>query len=659
MTDGALTEETIATIVQKSSKDRQDLELVLLLLKNGYLNEKYYYNISIFHEVDGVNSFGDYLFELGVMKGEEMDWDTNLKNPQALIDTLDLHYFSTPSIKNHALCSELLQHPESEKAKEFWSLIAQKHRKNYEFMDSCLNYDGIKNKAGEFFGRIVSANQNYMRELIETSRAEEGWTRSFVEKQLGLYIAWALKQDGGIALDQVVKEYIEETATIPCLLQENGIRSSEDMYSFVKVFSLRFKVLDCDEAKKTGFLDIVIAEGAYAIDGAMIMNLLKASGTEVGDYQTKNYSVIRGCGIKPVIDYVGAEFSNYLDKVYLRLEATQEDSEESILHVLNRDDLSDDDKEHFIKKQSTNGRIRSAKQLQSDASLALCVRLDWIVPSWSNAVEIWNRNKDDRSLFWLYANRPSTYTVLAEKSSRGVEWEKDAFWAKRFAEANQLTDEAMNSLLAGMTRGIIEDYSGANATPKRIEYLVRGNRIKYSVSLYRSLRSLGNDSHITLAACFIKDFCETMESGLANADDVQKLLASEHLHRRNMPLLVNTLKDIIASRDDLAGHVAEKVNSGNYNHLDENVLDAIVEHVTPESLQCKIIQHIGGRPDEIRDRLKRMPEPYSKLGEFGCHPQIFKWDGLEAFIIFLKEKGIVSSTSEKENGKIQVNTTQS
>ena len=659
MAEGTLPEETITAIVQKSSKDRQDVELVLLLLKNGYLNEKYYYNISIFHEVDGVNSFEDYLFELGVMKGKEMDWDTNIKNPRALIDTLDLHYFSTQAIKNYSLCGELLQHPESEKAKEFWRLIAQKDRNNYEFVDGCLKHETIKNKGCEFFGRIMSANQNYMRELIETSGAEEGWPRSFVERQLGLYVAWALRQKGGIVLDNAVKEYIEGTEAMPRLLQENDIHSAESMNSFVRTFGLKFKTLDCDEAKTTGFLDVVIAECSFAIDGEMIMNLLKASGAEIGEFQTKNYSVIRGCGIPSVAEYVDAEFSSYLDNVYLRLESIQEDSEAIVLHVLNRDELSDDDKQRFIKKQSNKGRISDAKSIKSETALALCVKLDWVVPSWSNAVEIWNRNKDDKSLFWLFANRPSTHTVLAEKNSRGMEWAKDEFWAKRFAEANQLTDEAMNSLLAGMSKGVIENYSGANATPKRIEYLVRGNRIKYSVALYRSLRNLGNDSHITLAAMFIKDFCETMESGLSDADDVQKLLASEYLHRRNMPLLVNTLKGIITSRDDLAGQVAGMVNPGNYNQLDEEVLDAIVEHVTPESLQCKIIQHIGGSSEEIRDRLKRLSEPYRKLGEFGCHPQISKWDGLESFVEFLKEKGIVSSASEKEKGKIQMNTTQS
>ena len=54
-----------------------------------------------------------------------------------------------------------------------------------------------------------------------------------------------------------------------------------------------------------------------------------------------------------------------------------------------------------------------------------------------------------------------------------------------------------------------------------------------------------------------------------------------------------------------------------------------------------------------------MSEPYNKLGEIGCHPQISKWDGVEAFIEFLQGKSIVSSTSEKPGGKIQVNTTQS
>ena len=99
------------------------------------------------------------------------------------------------------------------------------------------------------------------------------------------------------------------------------------------------------------------------------------------------------------------------------------------------------------------------------------------------------------------------------------------------------------------------------------------------------------------------------------------------------------------------------INNGNYSEIDEAVLDSVVELATPQSLQCKIVMHIGGNADEIRGRLRRMGEPYNKIGEPGNRPQIVKWDGVEAFLEFLKRYGIVSSTSEKPDGKIQVNIT--
>ena len=126
-----------------------------------------------------------------------------------------------------------------------------------------------------------------------------------------------------------------------------------------------------------------------------------------------------------------------------------------------------------------------------------------------------------------------------------------------------------------------------------------------------------------------------------------------------MPMAVNTVKEIVLANEDLIADVALYVNVGNYMQFDESILDAIIEKLSLVSLQCKIIRHLGGGEDEIRNRLRRMAEPYNKLGELGCHPQISKWDGVEDFIEFLKGKGVVSSMSEKSDGKIQVNTTHS
>ena len=659
MVESVLKDDEIKAIIHESSKDRQDAELVILLLKNGYLNEKYYYNISIFHEVDGVNSIQDYLFEVGVTRGDDADWKTKLKNPRALIESLELHYFSSPSMLNYDICRELLANPGSEKAKEFWQLISRKDLRSYEFVDGYLAEEARGDDSIKLFDCIMSANQNYMAELIETSVSGDGWPRQFVEKQLGLYVAWAMRQGKAVAPSNIVKKYVEQTAAMPQLLRDNGIGDAETMTAFVRRFDLKFEVLDFKLAQETSFIDVVISECAYVIDAGMLKGLLSAKGVDVNDFETKNYSVIRSCGIKPIVEYVDKEFKIYLDNVQSRLESQQEDSIENIALVLNHDDLSEEDITRFVAKQSQQGRIDDAKKLLSDRALALCIRLKWLTPTWHNAAEVWNRIDDGKSLFWEYVNDVDCYSALSRKNSRSIAWEEDEKWARRFAEEKQLSDEAMDGLLSGMSKGVISKYSGANATPKRIELLAKGNRIRYSNELYHSLRDIGNDSHIVYAAMFVKEFCNEYSDSMANRDDVKKLFESGRISRRNMPMAVNTVKEIVLANEDLIADVALYVNVGNYMQFDESILDAIIEKLSLVSLQCKIIQYLGGSADETRNRLRRMAEPYNKLGEFGCHPQISKWDGVEDFIEFLKGKGIVSSMSEKPDGKIQVNTTHS
>ena len=258
---------------------------------------------------------------------------------------------------------------------------------------------------------------------------------------------------------------------MPQLLRDNGIGDAETMAAFVRQFDLKFGMINFKLAQETSFIDVVISECAYVIDVGMLKGLLSAKGVDVNDFETKNYSVIRSCGIKPIVEYVDKEFKTYLDSVYSQLDSQQEDSIESITSVLNRDDLNEEDITRFVAKQSQQGRIDDAKKLLSDRALALCIRLKWLTPTWHNAAEVWNRIDDGKSLFWEYVNDVDCYSALSQKNSRSIAWEEDEKWAKRFAEEKQLSDEAMDGLLSGMSKGVISKYSGANATPKRIECL--------------------------------------------------------------------------------------------------------------------------------------------------------------------------------------------
>jgi hypothetical protein len=497
-----------------------------------------------------------------------------------------------------------------------------------------------------------------MEELITTSFVEEGWPRSFVEKQLGLYLAWAMRQEQAIRPTKATVAYIEETESIPCLLQENGIDDAETMTALVNMFGLKFKKLDFGTAKEIGLIDVIVAENAYAIEGKTIEGLLQIKDVPIEEFENKNYTLINNCGINSMVSYIDSNFSAYLDGLYTKLEADQSDNVAVIVKVLNRDDISDDDKIRFIKKQTQQGRIDDASKLKTDSALVLAVKANWILPSWGNAAAIWNRNNDKSlDVFWDYVNTPSCYQTLAKKNSRGVAWTKDESWGKIFAEEKKLSDEAMSSLLAGMDKGIISSYAGKNATPSRIERLIRGGRIKFSKKLYIALRDIDNGSHIALVAMCIKDFCGEYEDGLINKDDARQMLSLELFDQQYLPLVANTLKHLIVDSEELATDIAGKINISNFAEIDESVLDSALSFITPDSLQCKVIQHIGGNADNIRERLRRMSEPYKKLGELGARPHVKQWEGVNSFIEFLKSKGVVSSTSERPDGTIQANTT--
>lgn len=634
----------------------QEHDLLVALVRGGYINERYRHYISMFYDVEGASSRKDFYFETSVAKGEESDWCWELENVNDVIENIDIHYFAKNSILNYALCDALLKCPELDKTKAFFGLLASGGRKAYEFIDGFLKGSWSAREKCSLLNAAFAINPNYVVELISFSTEGEGLSREVVECQLGYYISWVLRSGVNTNIADEVRKFIEDTANVVDILKVQGIVTPEDQAAFVKKFGVKFCVLDFDSAKESGFLDVVISFNAYTINDYMLKGVLAAKGEAIEGFDRQSWTLVHKSKIFDLVNYVKAEFPQYLKHVYLKQSPIQEDSEDAALSVLNREDVTDEDKKLFLSKQWSKSQVSDAKAIKSAEALKLCVDSDWILPSWNNAAEIWNRNKDSHALFWKYVGREKCYEKLSQKRSRGIEWKDDERWARSFAESNELSDDAVVALLRGMNKGIIVSYTGQNATPVRIQRFVKAGRIQYSSTLFQQLKAVENDSHIAFAALLVKDFCAEFDEGLIDVSDAIKLLKSDCLNRRNVPLLANTLRRFITMNDNVATAVAQLLNEGNYRDVDEGVLDATLASLTPESLQCKVIQHLAGTTDAIRERLGKMKDPYSRLAGSGCRPELPFWNGLPEFLEFLEKVGIVSSIDPPKDGKIQVNT---
>lgn len=653
---GDISDEMIVGIIPSEYNKWQDQELFAVLVRGGYINERYRYYISMFYDVKGASSRKDFYFEVAVAKGVESEWGLKLESVTDVVENIDVSYYAKPSILNYDLCSALLEQPELDKAKAFFGLLASGGRKAYEFIDGFLKESYSAQKKSTLLNAIFTTGPNYVKVLIAFSSEGEGLPREVVERQLGYYISWVLRRGANTSIADEVLKFIENTENIADILKAQGVGTHEEQVAFVKKFGVKFCVLDFNSAKESGFLDVVISSNAYTINDYMLKGVLSAKGESIEGFDRQSWTLVYKSKILDLVNYVKVEFPQYLKHVYLKQNPIQEDSEDAALSVLNRDDIADDDKKLFLSKQWGKSRVSNTKSIKSLEALKLCVDTDWILPSWNNAVDVWNRNKDDHTLFWKYVGRQECYKKLSQKGSRGIEWKEDEWWAKSFAESNELSDDAVVALLQGMDKGVLSSYTGQNATPDRIQRLVKSGRIQYSSTLFKQLKAIENDSHIVFAALLVRDFCAEYNEGLIDAGDAIKLLKCDCLNRRNVPLLANTLRRLITTNENVATATARLLNEGNYRDVDEGVLDAALSSLVPESLQCKVIQRLAGTTDDIRERLGKMKDPYSRLAGSGCRPELQFWNGLIEFLEFLERVGVVSTIDPPKNGKVQVNT---
>lgn len=653
MVDGLIEEDHVKKDLLKDYKNWQDQELFIVLFRNGYVNERYHDYISIFYEVEGASSRGDYYFEVGVTRGREVDWTTEVIKPSEVIENLDAKYFTTPAIRNFSICTELLNGEYGGKADEFFNATAKKDRRNYEFVNEYLKTLKDGSIANKLFARLVGCNENYISELIGFARGEATWSRDFVEKQLGLFIVWAMKQGRPVTLSASVREFIEETATMPQLLQRNGIVGVDALTDFVVKFNLKFKKLDCAAARETGLLGVVLSQKAYVFEHDLLKGILEAEGVDVTDFDKKNYSVI--CRHAAVSEYVDAGFSIYLNAVYLKLKEQQEDDVDNVAKVIGWDELKDEDKDAFLEKQQGGSKIDDVRKLSSAKALVYAIKANWIVPTWANVLKIWNRrNEEEVSPFDFVGREENVAELAKEKCPRT--WDEVRELAKAIVESGALPGDAIEKLLLALPSGVIEGYIGAGASPAIVEYLLRQRRVKYSTEFYQNLYATDNDSHVVLAAMCPKEFCADREEHVTEGEDVGKILESKLLSKGAWVSVVNVFESWIVKDSDLIKCVARGVDSANYKEIKTSILDVCLEFIDPVPLQCKVIQRLGGETEEIRARLGKMDEPYKQFSLPLKRPLLEPWDGLTTFLTFLQDKQIVTKF-EEEDGKIRVSTT--
>ncbi len=652
---GLVDKGTIRRCVSETSSeiDDEDVHLLLRLIAGGYIDEQYKYYISIFHGNEASRTRRDYFYEIDAMQGKEATIDLELDNPREVIKNLPLRVFETKAILNLSLFKELVQQ-KGEKYEAVIKLLATEDWDCCGFLSTFLGEeDSPLPPRMQVYRDIESANRKYVEHMLDLYWPDQS-PRGTLYSLVGFYLRRYL-EDGEGALNPSVKRFLEEDAKVRKVLGPAGLETPEAFTQLINKAQLCFSTVDTIKINNEALCKIADNLCAYRLD---LYNIERVVGVEHREaLQRANLSTIIDCGNTTLRKYVQDNFESYVDNVYDKLECQQQEKTECVLEVLNRPDLPTNTKKRFLDKQDKHFEIKNVQDIQAQDAVQLVLYGNFLSVSWENIVNAGIVLGSAEKVV-SFVSAPAISDCLANMKC-DLPWGRVYNVAKALAESNELADEALDKLLRQLPQGLIVDYQGTTATPLRVQLLVKSRRISFSTELYNRLKSSGTGSQTTLAALDFKEMDKALEKEEISPMDIEvvDLFNSGLLSSASERIAFLRFADQIAKEEDLAATVANHISSYNYKKLPIPVLDACVEYVTPLSLQCKIIQHLGGSADEIRERLKKMEEPYRKLGELGCHPQIRKWDGMDSFLDFLKDNNIVSSVGDGNDGRIQVHTT--
>ena len=652
--EGLLDENTIKEKLDHSSTiSDSDVRLLLRLVAGGYIDEQYKYYISIFHGSEASRTRRDYFYEIDAMQGKEATIDLELDNPREVIKNLPLRVFETKAILNLSLFKELVQQ-KGEKYEAVIKLLATEDWDCCGFLSTFLGEeDSPLPPRMQVYRDIESANRKYVEHMLDLYWPDQS-PRGTLYSLVGFYLRQYLENGEG-ALNPSVKRFLEEDAKVRKVLGPAGLETPEAFKQLINKAHLRFSTVDTIKINNEALCIIADDLCAYRLD---LYNIERVVGVEHRQaLQRANLSTIIDCGNATLYKYVQDNFESYVDNVYDKLECQQQEKTGCVLEVLNRPDLPTNTKKRFLDKQDKHFEIKNVQDIQAQDAVQLVLDGNFLSVSWENIVNSGIVLGSAEKVV-SFVSAPAISDCLANMKC-DLPWGRVYNVAKALAESNELADEALDKLLRQLPQGLIVDYQGTTATPLRVQLLVKSRRISFSTELYNRLKSSGTGSQTTLAALDFKEMDKALEKEEISPMDIEvaDLFNSGLLSSASERIAFLRFADQIAKDEDLAATVANHISNSNYKKLPIPVLDASVEYVTPLSLQCKIIQHLGGSADEIRERLKKMEEPYKKLGELGCHPQIRKWDGMDSFLDFLKDNNIVSSVGDGNDGRIQVHTT--
>lgn len=647
-------------------------DLIVYLLRNGYITEDYRYYISLFHE--GRLTRADYDFLLSIKNRRSLSFNHPLDRVENLLLRIRPVEFGYKEALNDALTDHLLTACSGwdERVSRYFGQLSDETPTSLMYIEHYLT---VGSQRPKFVARLAKAWPRW-GEFIESHIQQE--------PQQEIHLLLLLRhadikdlsvQDKNHPISRYILSRQDFLNWVKWLYEDDPWQQLarpiapdaqtqlEEYYDRIKQaidqLNIRFADLEPPQGLSP-ILDHIYETGHYELTPEMITLFIQTKGKDirVEDLQTAHYSTILASGCTPLIDRVEENIEAYIDEVFLPLETNIRETQEAIVRLLNNETVTDKQKKAIIQKEIT--RLDNITAVSDQTLWAELLRKDRVQPTWGNVVAYYEYTEnvfdDDLTEF---LNRPENYTELSlAKFNEVVEMEDELQKSLSLAilENDTLVLDSYTALLKSIPRAysLWEYFSIENLAAEKVDVLIGQGFLSSSTENYDLLKTHFSPKHIALLEYHAARFDSFVEQFEFDGEDLLRILLSDVFSRPQKVQLIHAVdEELIIERGAICVLAARLLyEAQDQSELSFTLLEYLVRYATgPEQKVRLMLWHWDSiqNEDHITTLLKACGSPYDELTLSLKHPKFERTDYNELLAQKLMAVGYISSVSERKN----------
>lgn len=465
-------------IIDQFPDDVMKNDLLVFLLRRGYIDEQYANYINYFKGTSITNEDQNFILSIKNRRGLTQDFHlTKVKN---IVSRLQDFEFSQKEIYNNDLLNYLLvatKQDEIKKLDNFISQLADEADDSWEFIEEYLYHAG-KNES-KFIQKLAHAWPNM---LIYLKNRADISSKKFDEYFDLIFINANVEDIQAMNMENIITEYLSSGKTSLQKLNEISIDRAENILDAVPV---KFSDNHFEQIDKKLFW-YIINHNDYQIDYSVLYGILGVINSQLQEnFDQHAYTNLLELDDELPINKYLLDKDNVLDFVrnIILIPSNTKETAKAINSLLTK--VDDENVQEQILKHETY-TFTNIDDLATDY-WNIALGTNKIEPIWSNIIKYWNKYKFSTD-FIDFINNNVDQIKKDDPRNCSPEFRK-AF----VVEDNERIEDSTYATL--LSRLEITDLNLApTVIPERIlKILVEEKKIEFSKDAYEDIESISNE----------------------------------------------------------------------------------------------------------------------------------------------------------------------